>query len=292
VPDKLTDSEWKILLRRIKAGKCTPFLGAGACYGYILGGKEIAQELAKEYEYPRSDCEDLEKVAQFIAVKTDGVTPKEVVLEKYINNKPLPNFKECDEPHSVLAALPLSVYITTNYDNFMQKALESHEKHPKRELCKWNSQLKADHKSIFETIPEYKPEPAKPLVFHLHGHNELADSLVLTEDDYIDYLVNLFKEDPLPHTIQRAITGSSLLFIGYKLADITFKIIYRGLVHATEKSMRRVSITVQLDEEASPAEQKYLENYFYKDDIRVCWGSARDFCGELRERWEKFSRDG
>ena len=291
MPDKLTDRDWSILLRRIKAGKCTPFLGAGACYGVLPLGSKIAQELAVEYEYPMSDCEDLAKVAQFVAVETDGLTPKEVVLEKHFNNPTPPDFKAIDEPHGVLAALPLSVYITTNYDNFMQKALEYHKKRPKRELCKWNSQLE-DHLSVFETNPEYEPKPAEPLVFHLHGSNERADSLVLTEDDYVDYLVNLSRDDKLlPHQIQRALTGSSLLFIGYRLADITFKTIYRGLVHATEKSLRRLSITVQLGESASPAEQKYLENYFSKDDMRVYWGSAREFCGELKERWEEFSRN-
>ena len=31
----LEDKDWDLLLRRIKAGKCTPFLGAGAAYGVL-----------------------------------------------------------------------------------------------------------------------------------------------------------------------------------------------------------------------------------------------------------------
>ena len=38
----LTDKDWEILLRRIPLGKCVPFLGAGACYGALPLGAEIA----------------------------------------------------------------------------------------------------------------------------------------------------------------------------------------------------------------------------------------------------------
>ena len=39
----LEDKDWDPLLRRIKAGKCTPFLGAGAAYGVLPLGAEIAR---------------------------------------------------------------------------------------------------------------------------------------------------------------------------------------------------------------------------------------------------------
>ena len=38
----------------------------------------------------------------------------------------------------MLARLPLPVYITTNYDEFMVQALSGQHKDPKRELCQWN----------------------------------------------------------------------------------------------------------------------------------------------------------
>jgi hypothetical protein len=45
--DITKDENWKILLGRIKAGKCTPFLGAGASYGTFPLGSDIAQAWAK-----------------------------------------------------------------------------------------------------------------------------------------------------------------------------------------------------------------------------------------------------
>ena len=35
MPNTLSEEDWEILLRRIDKGKCTPFLGAGACYGVL-----------------------------------------------------------------------------------------------------------------------------------------------------------------------------------------------------------------------------------------------------------------
>jgi hypothetical protein len=44
-----------------------------------------------------------------------------------------PRFENLDKPHCV-ADLDLPIYITTNYDDFMLKALEAVGKHPIREL--------------------------------------------------------------------------------------------------------------------------------------------------------------
>ena len=67
----LSDQEWKTLLRRIRNGNCTAFLGAGVNDGILPLGKDIAREWAKEYEYPLGDCADLVRVAQFMAVTND-----------------------------------------------------------------------------------------------------------------------------------------------------------------------------------------------------------------------------
>ena len=40
------------------------------------------------------------------------------------------------------------------------------------------------------------------------------------------------------------------------------------------------------EEPTSAAVQKYLEKYYEEMDIRIFWGTAREFSAELRERWE------
>src|SRR5215472_19334012 len=87
----ITDRDWNSLLDKIKKGKCTPFLGVGASYGIFPLGSEIARQWAKEYGYPMEDSYDLVRVAQFVAVTRDSMTPKDRIQELF-KRIPLPDF--------------------------------------------------------------------------------------------------------------------------------------------------------------------------------------------------------
>ena len=95
--------------------------------------------------------------------------------------------------------------------------------------------------------------------------------------------------------IQKALTGSSLLFVGYSLRDWDFRVLFRGLVSAMESSLRRMSVSVQLlpvRDDASSADrgrtQSFLDRYFDGMNVRVYWGTAQQFTAELRTRWEAY----
>jgi hypothetical protein len=299
MPNTLKDSDWKSLMLRIKEKKCTPFIGAGACAGTLPLGSEISRKWADEYKYPLSDKWDLARVAQFMAVDQDDMTPKEDIQRQFKGVGP-PDFTKSDEPHALLADLNLPTYITTNYDSFMSQALKSRDRDPKRELCRWNGFVEMNETSVFAS--GYSPTPANPLVYHLHGHYDLPQSLVLTEDDYLDFLVRLSTDQKLlPPAIQSALAGTSLLFIGYSLSDWNFRVLFRGLVGSLGASLGYTGVAVQLAPNATDASesslasaQHYLDTYFEKIQkikVRVYWGDIREFTTELRQRWEKFSND-
>ncbi len=251
---RLTERDWDVLLTRINDGKCTPFLGAGVntslgtgvSKGTLPLGGDVARLWSQRYDYPLQDSGDLARVAQYLAVEYDPMFPKEQFLKEFIHDAVPPDFSQDNEPHSVLADLPLPVYMTTNYDDFMVQALHYRRKDPERRLCCWNSVLRRRGLST-ESQSFVSPSPANPLVFHLHGNDESSASLVLTEDDYLDFLANMVHaEHPLPARIQEAFADSSLLFIGYGFRDWSFRVLFRGLVTSTEQALRRISVTVQL----------------------------------------------
>ena len=294
-PPNLREQDWHVLLKAIELGKCTPFLGSGACYGFIPLGTQIAREWASAHGYPLEDPQDLARVAQFIATEFHSVFPKEEVSQRLKSLSP-PDFRESNEPHSVLADLPLKVYMTTNYDDFMVQALRSRDRDPKREICRWNRMLQRQ-KTVFSS--GYEPTVANPVVFHLHGCAEIAEPIVLTEDDYLDFLVNLTRYKAIPSRIERALAGASLLFLGYKLADWDFRVLFHSLVTYMERSLQRSHISVQLvplDEQATAAQkgraQQYLDRYFARLSIRVYWGTCRQFAAELRARWKAHTHVG
>ena len=199
--ETLRENDWKVLLRRLKEGTCTPFLGAGACFGILPLGAEIAREWAKDYGYPFEDATDLVRVAQYVSIDfNDGTYPKDLIRDRFKAVAP-PNFHELDEPHGLLADLHLPIYVTTNYDDFMAQALTDRHRDPRREVCRWNSRLEGIP-SVFTTEPGYRPNAANPIVFHLHGllqlkKQETQHSLVLTEDDYLEFLTNLVNDEEL-----------------------------------------------------------------------------------------------
>jgi hypothetical protein len=289
----LKEKTWEILLERIRDKKCTPFLGAGACAGALPLGGELSRDLADEQNYPFEDRGDLLRVAQFIAVKSDPSRAKSMIVDhlrkagppKFANP---PDFTTPDDPHGLLASLNLPVYLTTNYDDFMFRALRAAAKDPRREVCRWHSGI-SQIPSVFETEPTYRPSPANPLVFHLHGYDKEPDSIVLTEDDYLKFMINLASDTVrLPRFVGDAISASTLLFVGYRLADWNFRVLFQML----RPDPDYISVAVLLPpgpNEPSPEEaQRYLDEYYGAMKLKIFWGTAREFSSELRRRWAEF----
>jgi hypothetical protein len=142
---------------------------------------------------------------------------------------------------------------------------------------------------------DFVPTPDKPLVYHLHGIYEIPQSLVLTEDDYLDFLVAVSKDQNLlPPRIQAAFTDTSLLFLGYRIADWDFRVFFRILAEYLEISIRKKHYSVQLvpgdiSEAQKEKAQKYLDRYFADLEINVYWQDCRKFASELRKQWEAFN---
>jgi hypothetical protein len=286
VPELLNKDSWNFLLEDINNQRCTPFLGAGVCYGVLPLGADIAKGWAKQYNYPLDDSDDLIKVSQFLAVERHPMFPKDKLVELFQKLNSSPDFKDPEEPHRALAELPLRIYITTNYDDFMTEALKKRLRDPKREICRWNT-LTRSRPSSFDD--NYGPTVANPAVFHLHGHTEEPYSMVLTEDDYYNFLVNISRDQSLiPKPIEAALTETSLLFIGYGLRDWNFRVLLEGLHRFMERGLERKHLAVMLAPQAAPEQQQnvvdYLTRYYARLNIQVYWGTAREFLKELVER--------
>ena len=261
----------------------------------------MATEMAKQYEYPLEDANVLDRVSQYVAIDRGDMIPKNFIV-RHIKKINIPNFSNQEyknTTHAILADFDLPLYITTNYDEFMEAALKSRGKEPITEFCKWNIFLQkhTDIESVFAKN-DYKLSSQKPLVYHLHGHINYPQSMVLTETDYLDFLIMLSKEEEmLPYQISTALNSTSLLFIGYSLRDINFRFIFRSLMHllgtGLGSGLQLPSISVQLpygftkekEEQAIRYLNEYTKNMF---KIQVYWGDVNDFSVELRNHWEKF----
>ena len=88
----------------------------------------------------------------------------------------------------------------------------------------------------------------------------------------------------LPHRVIRALSNTTLLFMGYSLGDWTFRILWRCITSSLPNCLQRAHVAVQLPRNSS--EEAYLARYFDRDRVKVFWGDAQDFVQELRARWK------
>lgn len=286
LPGQMHEEDWERLLRRIRDETCLPIVGAGVSGTALPTTEEIAEQWAAVYGYPLEDRRNLAAVAQFMAVqKGDRLYVKEVFVEEFLRARP----SEVSETHRVLAELPLPIYLTTNYDDFMFKALADRGHSPLQAICPWYT---TDHKqieemtSLFREPDGYDPQPGKPIVYHLHGHRSSPDSLVLTEDDYLKFLVRVSGDNRLlPPLIRQALSSYSRLLIGYTFGDWAYQVLNQGLL--MERNMRGSDFIVTLPP-ADSAAREYASRYFASMRMRTYWGDARDFASELRTRLASF----
>jgi len=293
----LRQLDWDSLVESIHRKECVPFIGSGASVPWIPSDAEIARNWAALHNYPLEDSSDLARVAQFLAIQNDEVYPKKI-LSKELKERRLPGILDEAAAYAVLAYLNLSIYITTNYDYFMEEALRNAGKEPVSEFFSWNDFLKEiskspDTRSVFAIDKKYKPTQERPLVYHLFGTIDTPASMVLTEKDYSDFgnFFNKAEKTVLPPVIRMALTKSSLLFLGYGLEGIKFRTISETILNFPGSSaygQLRVAVQLPPREEMVVGEKK-ARNYLtqlaekvYK--VRLYWGTVSEFANDLRQR--------
>lgn len=316
------ESFWSILLDNIADGECTPFLGPGVAKKLTPSPEELAQALARDHNYPFTKCDKLPRVAQFVGTFDDHRLRKDVVqalttgFKKRAGLKADPRDRRLGlsgaiaaaawsrlsqqlseaEIHHQLADLDLPLYVTTNFDNFMTLALQAKGKHPRRETIAWRERLRQE-----ATDPYYDLDPpvgpdAPPVVLHLFGTDEDLHAMVLTEDDYLDYLRRISRDYQylVPTSVNAALASTTLLFLGYRLEDLDFKVVMRGLLANVDlERQKRLHVAVQIeaprvDEAAQKEVIRYFQRYFSNSRIDLYWGSAHQFVSDLHARWQEY----
>ncbi|MDO9074255.1 MAG: CHAT domain-containing protein [Rubrivivax sp.] len=221
------------------------------------------------------------------------------------------------DAHWLLARMPFPVYITTNRDGLLAEALREAGKHPEVEVCRWRV-FEADFAgwppSVFETDPHFRPSVERPLVFHAFGHMAWPETLVLTEDNFFDYLIGITRNEQWTHTseigetgkaaipavVRTALSWRSLLFLGFRISDWEFRALFRRIL-AQEQSVWTASdelrrlykhVAVQLDP-ASGGEyiepegaREYLTDYFGTRNVSLQWGTANEYIEALHAAWK------
>lgn len=303
--------KWPSLVASTRSLKLTPILGWGLgerVYGtsrdlaFHMAGNSLPSALHQRGDLPR--------VSQLVEIVHTAKQPlremqeqmAQGILDRYrhllgpsAENASLAHLlresgrllrRRDDDPYKLLAELPCPVYVSASADNLLREALVAAGKKPEVVFPKWRpNQIALAH--------EREPTVEEPLIYHIFGYFGDADSLVLTEDDYFEYLIRCGYED-LPAVVRHALADSSLMFLGFCTADWSFRVLYR-LIRNLEGGIRRnrhrhVAVAVDPEGELLPdvAEaRRYLLQYYEKSEINLFWGRGEDFLQELVKQWRQ-----
>ena len=211
------------------------------------------------------------------------------------------------DPLAQLARLKLPIYVTTSHFDFLERAIMANGRTPRTQICFWSGEPLRYAEDGHRTDYHFEPSVEQPLVYHLFGHEAYPESMVLTEDDYLDFLTAIArdahqKEPLVPWDLRKALAQSSLLLLGYRPRGWDFRIVFRGLIKNTPPGLRTdmVSLAVQID----PADQqwvlaaddvrRYLEGYFQEKEkqlnFTVEYATTGDFVAKLWEAWDQWRR--
>ena len=315
------DSTWDDLVTYYRTGRFTPVLGPGMTDGILGSRQEIAERWASRWQMSliSNHRNDLAKVAQYLRVeqKVRGAVPlrmREYLLDEIREriatagpDDPFQGLDPTNEPdvtitqagqrllddpgdvYRTVAAMPVDVFVTTNWTRLLEQALESHtpKKVPTTMYFPWNSRTEWPESSLLET-----PTVERPLVYHLFGMTDDVDSLVITEDDYFEWLTAwVAQRELVPKVVRGRLVNRPLLFLGHRLDDWEFRVVFQGIKSfpASRDTLRdNRHVGVQLDPGRQVTEpeaaQQYLESQLDNDDVSIYWADTRKFLDKYRER--------
>ena len=227
--------------------ECILFLGsaihapapAGSKYDYPASkcppiGGQLSDLLATECNYPPDqDRWNLQRVSWYYewqaGFRSELVRQVKDAVHK--DREPSPILRG-------LARLGFPIVITTNYDQLYERALtEISQPQP-------GADQEAATKGIFEkcvyspkstvkTI-DCKPEPsnARPYLLKMHGDLDQPASSVITDEDYIQFVLRMGDKHPY-HPVGKNVLTHLIkwptLFIGYRLVDYNLRLLFKTL---------------------------------------------------------------
>jgi len=314
--------QWPVILSALENDKCTPILGQDIYEPMMGSWRQLAAALSSKYDFPLASfySDVLPQVAQYISSKFDPDTlstnlegqiraalqrnfiadlpdplrgPKANVLQLFTAVGAKFREREKYEQHKILANLPIRIYINTNYDDLMFDALREAKKDPRRVICQWRNES-FDTELTYNSELDYQPSVERPLIYHLFGHLSVPESMVLTEDDYYEFLMGFNankKRTPavIPPAVLRALADTTLLMLGFSLDEWAFHGLFRMVMVQPGTARRSSNIGVQLEPDdlhnVNPKKaRKYLEKYFGDTKTKIYWGKSQDFLRQLAEK--------
>ena len=279
----LTDRQWKRLIRDIKEQRCILMLGPK-----IQGIKQndkwfplneiYSNSLTKEIEdsgleFEKESANNLSYISQRFLNIPDVLR---IDLEDDARDFYSSHTKEIPPIYKKISQLPFHLVINTTLDNFMERAFNEEGKSCQAYYYNFKRHVKN------RIYPE-KINPNYPLVYNLFGTFQQSESMVLTEQNQLEFVRNVVQSNPgIPEEIlEQFDTSKSYLFIGFDLEHWQFRLVLESL------NIKEGNTTL------APKSPNYslrnITKSFFQDHFRFNFidQNVNELFEELNERLEK-----
>jgi hypothetical protein len=218
----------------VRRQQCILFLGAGVHAPPPMGsafhypsehrppiGSGLSRELAVACDFagrfPEDDPGNLQRVALAYEIDSSrGRLVDAITSAVDADRAPSPML-------GALARLDFPIVITTNYDGLYERALHATGKEPRLAIYKPQREPTTD---VRDATPE------SPVIYKLHGDIAHRESLVITDEDYIQFVLRMSDKepyDPIPLSLKHFLKRWTTLFVGYSLLDYNLRLLFKTL---------------------------------------------------------------
>jgi SIR2-like domain len=278
-----------LIADQIRQGNCILFLGAGVHAGPPEGrddeypeelrppiGAELSRHLAAECNlaehYPHECADDLQRVSLFYEIDRSRRQLVESVKRAVQDGKkPSPML-------NALARLDFPVVITTNYDGHFETALRAVGKEPRVSVYS-----PAQDK---ETTDYYDPTPESPIVMKIHGDIQQLETLVLTDEDYIQFILRMSDKDPydpIPLSLKVDLRRRTTLLVGYSLMDYNLRLLFKTLKWRIDPAKLPESYSVDLQPDPLILDVWQSQRRYVKFIAEDVWAFVPELIGLLAD---------
>jgi hypothetical protein len=284
---KWEENDWDDLIDAINYKKCILMLGPETAFENSNGFRKLysvllAEQLAEKIEPEIKEKIDQKNLAEvsnyFLSPNKKGRSRNNLISR--VKNFYLKDDRLTTSFHQDLAALPFYLTLTTSPDILFLNALRERKKSPNIGYFNFNK-----GKSEVNYLEGTEDQP---LIFYLFGSLQDPESLVITENELLDFLISILTPKGLPNDLVSELQDpeKSFLFLGFGFKNWYLRILLRVLNVKIAKNNCSFAI-----EDFTPFNKKSLEStaLFYSEGyckVHFFEKSLEDFAKELRGKFK------
>ena len=183
--------------------------------------------------------------------------------------------------HDLLAALPLRLVLSTTHDSLLERALKAQHK----SCSPVRYHFRGDRRDNAEL--SHLGSPEAPVIYHLFGDALEPSSMVLSENDLLDFLVAVVSSNPpLPNGLIRALQqAGTFVFVGFGIHHWYLRVLLKVLVRALDLHRSASRIATESLASLPPADLEQTVLFYQRGArVQVCDQPIDAFLTELHAR--------